>query len=136
MKDLCKFQVYMPINAKVTVQNFENLLTFILRQPCWWARELPQPIFPYNIIESSPTSFPLTLVSLVQTTSNLVQRHVLWSYRPYQNLGQIDNNLHNHVFDDVMCTEPPIVVKVAEHACDDASKRILKFSANSLHQYL
>ena len=30
-------------------------------------------------------------------TTNLVQRHVLWSYRPYQNLGQIDHNLQNHV---------------------------------------
>ena len=25
----------------------------------------------------------------------------MWSYRPYQNLGQIDHNLHNHFFDDV-----------------------------------
>ena len=36
-------------------------------------------------------------------TSNLVQRHVLWSKTPYQNLVQIDHNLHNHVFDDVIC---------------------------------
>ena len=28
-------------------------------------------------------------------TSNLVQRHVLWSYRPNKNLGQIDRNLQN-----------------------------------------
>ena len=67
-----------------------------------------QRIFPYNIIENSPTSFPVTLFSLVQMTSNVVQRHVLWSYRPYQNLGQIDHNLHNHVFDYVIC-KPPIV---------------------------
>ena len=40
-------------------------------------------------------------------TSNLVKGHVLWSYRPYQNLGQIDHNLHDHVFDDVIC-KPPI----------------------------
>ena len=81
------FQVDTPINAKVTaVQSFENLHTFILRQPCWWARERPQSIFSYNIIENS------------------VQRHILWSYMPYQNLGQIDHNLHNHVFDDVICT--------------------------------
>ena len=25
------------------------------------------------------------------------------SCSPYQNLGQIDHNLHNHVFDDVIC---------------------------------
>ena len=40
-------------------------------------------------------------------TSNLVQRHV-WSYKLCQNLGQIDLNLHDHVFDDVIC-KPPIV---------------------------
>ena len=59
LKDLCKFQVYTPINAKVmAAQNFENLHTFILRQPCWWARERPQPIFPSNnIMGNSPTSF-------------------------------------------------------------------------------
>ena len=35
LKDLCKFQVNTPINAKVTaVQSFENLHTFISWQPC------------------------------------------------------------------------------------------------------
>ena len=58
LKNLCKFQVDIPINAKSTaVQSFENLHTLILRQPWWWAWEHPQPIFPYNIIENSPTSF-------------------------------------------------------------------------------
>ena len=42
-------------------------------------------------------------------TSNLLQRHVLWSYRPYQNLGQIAHNLHDYVLDDVIC-KPPIEV--------------------------
>ena len=41
----------------MAVQIFEDLHTFILQQPCWWARERPQPIFPYTIIENSPTSF-------------------------------------------------------------------------------
>ena len=41
-------------------------------------------------------------------TSNLVQRKTLWSYRPYQDLGQIDHNLHNHAFDDIIC-KPPIL---------------------------
>ena len=50
---------------------------------------------------------PITLLSLVQMTSNWVQRHILWSYRPYQNLGQVDHNLHDHVSYDVIC-KPPI----------------------------
>ena len=42
LKDLGKFQVDTPKNAKVmAVQNFENLDTFILWQPCWWTREPP-----------------------------------------------------------------------------------------------
>ena len=58
LKDHCKLQVDAPIIAKVTaVESFKNLQTFILRQPCWWARERPQPIFPYNTIENSPTPF-------------------------------------------------------------------------------
>ena len=52
--------------------------------------------------------WPVTLCSLVQITSNLLQRHAVWSYRPYQNLKQIDHNLHDHVFDDVIC-KPSIV---------------------------
>ena len=47
-------------------------------------------------------------------TSKLVQRHVAWSYRPYKNLGQIDHDLHNHVFDDVIC-KPPIAIKFEKH---------------------
>ena len=37
---------------------------------------------------------------------NLVQRHAVWSYRLYQNLGQVDHNLHNQGFDDVICKLP------------------------------
>ena len=40
-----------------------------------------------------------------------VQRHVVWSYRPYENLEQTDHNLHNHVFDDVICK--PSIVRLA-----------------------
>ena len=31
------------------------------------------------------------------------------SYSLYQNLGQIDHNLHNHVFDDVICKPPTVI---------------------------
>ena len=65
------------------------------------------PIFPYNIWKILQLLLPVTLLSLVQMTSNLVRRHVLWSYWPCQNLGQIDRSLHNnHVFDDVICKQP------------------------------
>ena len=33
----------------------------------------------------------------------------MWYHRPYQNLGQIDHNLHDHIFDDVM-SKPPIEI--------------------------
>ena len=74
--------------------SFESLQK---RHPCWCSRSCPQPIFPYNIIDNSPTAFTLKTVFV---DPNLVQIQVLWSYRPYQNLGQIDHNLHDHVFDD------------------------------------
>ena len=42
LKGLCKFQVNKPENARVTaVQSLENLHTFMLRQPWWWAKECP-----------------------------------------------------------------------------------------------
>ena len=43
LNDLFKFQVNIPTNARVTaVQSLENLSTFLLQQPCWWAKEYPQ----------------------------------------------------------------------------------------------
>ena len=49
----------------------------------------------------------ITLFSLAQMISNLIHRHTVCSYRPYQNLGEIDCNLHNHIFDYIIC-QPPI----------------------------
>ena len=47
LKDLCKLLVDKPLNARVTaVQSLENLHTFILLQPWWWAKECPQVHFP------------------------------------------------------------------------------------------
>ena len=47
---------------------------------------------------------------------NLVQRQVVWSCRSYQNLGQIDHNLQNHAFDDVICNQPIILCDLG-NAC-------------------
>ena len=65
-KDPDKFQVNMPIiNAIViAVQSLENLHTFVIWQPCWWAKNAHQPIFPYNIIENSETSLTHNSVSI------------------------------------------------------------------------
>ena len=55
LRYLRKFQVDIPINARVVaVQSLEYPYTFILRQPCWWAKECSKPIFPYNMIENYP----------------------------------------------------------------------------------
>ena len=40
--------------------------------------------------------------SLVQITSNLVYEHVMWSHRPFENLGEIDHNLCNYISHDVI----------------------------------
>ena len=133
---VCKFQVGIPINERVTeVQSLENLHTFVLRQPC-----SHQPIFPYNIIEHSQTSLALTLFTMVQMTSNLIYRHIVCFYRPYQNLGQIDRNLHDHVFGDVVC-KPPIHkgsstltkgVQIIKCTCTVFIDNFRNISANSL----
>ena len=61
-----------------------------------------QPVFPYKIIENSPTPLIvlITLFSLVQMASNLAERNAIWLNRPYQNLRQIGHNFRNHIFDD------------------------------------
>ena len=41
----------------LSVQSLEDLHTSRVWQPWWWAKECPQPISPYYIIENSPTSF-------------------------------------------------------------------------------
>ena len=57
LKGLCKFQVDIPKNSRVTaVQSLQNLHKFILPQPRWYVKECLPAIFPYNIIENSPTS--------------------------------------------------------------------------------
>ena len=58
LNDLCKFQVDTTINAKVTaVQSFKNLHTFMLRQPCWWARENSPTSFACNSVFVGPNGF-------------------------------------------------------------------------------
>ena len=75
-----------------------------------------QSIFPYNIIEDSPSSFAHNSVFVGPNDFKFVQRHVLWSYRPGQNLGQIDHNLHNHVFDDVICKPHSVLYNDTNHS--------------------
>ena len=58
-------------------------------------------------MENSPTSFARNSVSVGPNDFKFgTKTIVLWSYMPYQNLVQIDHNLHNHVFDDVICKSP------------------------------
>ena len=83
-------------------------------------KRTPEAHYAINIIENSQLLLPLTLFSLAQMTSNLVQRQVLWPYRPYQNLGQIDHNLHNHISDDANC-KPPIRSVATKKAASSAS---------------
>ena len=64
------------------------------------------------------------MFSLVQISSNLVQRQVEWSYRLQQNLGQIDHILHSHVFADVICKQPivlPYISLITKFEMDNVS---------------
>ena len=96
------FEESLQVSGRYTNKRKSYGCSNFWKSPWWWARERPQPIFYTTLL-----LLPVTLFSFVQMASNSVQRHILWSNRPYQNLGQIDHNLHNHVFDDVIC-KPPI----------------------------
>ena len=78
LKVLCKFQVDISINARVTtVQSLENLHTFKLWQPCWWAKECPSTHFTilnqrnspfslaYNSVLIGPNSFKFGCIVMV-----------------------------------------------------------------------
>ena len=41
--------------------------------------------------------------------------HVVRYYKPHQNLGQIDQNLPNHVFDDVICKPSIDISSIVVH---------------------
>ena len=64
LEGLCKFQVNEPINARVlAVQSLGNLHTFIYcGSHDGGQRNAHQPIFPYNVIENSLTSFACNFV--------------------------------------------------------------------------
>ena len=85
-----------------------KLLNFSIHLYCSHVAHLP--IFLYNITEISTTSLAINFVFIgsnnfkFSTDINLMDRY----YGPYQNLGHIDFNLHNHVFDDIIC-KPPIL---------------------------
>ena len=70
LKGLCKFQVDIPINARVTVvQSLENntfKYIYIVAAMLVGIRLPTSPFFPYNIIKNSPPSWPITLFLMVQ----------------------------------------------------------------------
>ena len=61
-----------------------------------------QPIFPYSIIENSPTSLGHKSVFIGPNTFKYGKETSCMVYRPYQNLKQIDYNLLHQVFVDVI----------------------------------
>ena len=63
------------------------------------------PTSPSSIKHNRTSSYSIGLYncfSLLQMTSDSVQRHVAWFYRRHGKLVQIDHNLCDHAFDDVI----------------------------------
>ena len=57
MKVLCKFQIDIPINARVTaVQSLKDSIQLYCGSHDGGQKNGHQPIFPYYVIENSPTS--------------------------------------------------------------------------------
>ena len=103
LKSSERFQVNMPINARVkAVQTFKFFYTLLL-QPCC------PPAYVYNITEISTTSLAINFVFIGSNNFKFsTDINLMVLYRPYQTLGHIDFNLHYHVFDDNIC-KPPIL---------------------------
>ena len=101
MKGLRKFQVDIPINA--TVEAVQSSVHLYCDSHVGRQKNAHQPISPYNIIENSPTSLAYDSVFIgpnnfkFDTKTGCVVLYII------SELEQIDHNLHNHVFDDVIC---------------------------------
>ena len=79
--------------------------------------------------ENSPTSLVHNSVFIAPNNSSLVQRHIVRYNRPYQNLEQIDYDLHHGVFDDVIWKIPNMYKQIhdLQHSADST------FTLYSLH---
>ena len=83
-----------------------KLLNFSIHLYCSHVAHLL--IFLYNITEISTTSLAINFVFIGSNNFKFSTDINLRYKRPYQNLGHIDFNLHNHVFDDII-RKPPIL---------------------------
>ena len=95
-----------------------------------------QSILPYNFF-----SLKVKLFLFVQISSNLVQRHVVWSYRPCPNLEQIDNNLYNNFLMNLYANhhiEKKPLMKPEVNQCYNASDEdsLFDFQINLLQDVL
>ena len=70
-----------------------------------------RPTFPYNMIETSPTSLAQKSVVLTffQLTSNVVKGHAVWSCSPCQNLGKLIIICIFMLSNNTIC-KPPILL--------------------------
>ena len=97
LKGLCKFQVDIHLNARVAaVHSLENLLQEIsIHLYCGshvgGQKDGHQPIFPRNM-KNSPTFLAHNSLFVGPDNLDVIQRRIIWSYRPYQCLGQFDHN--------------------------------------------
>ena len=84
----------MSINARViAVQSLENLFTFIL---------FAAAIFSYNIIENSPTSLTHNFVFDGPNDFKYGTETYPMESQVIENLEKIDQNLRNHIFNNVI----------------------------------
>ena len=66
-----------------------------------------QPIFSYNLIENSLTSLAFNFVFIAPNNFKFgTKTYHMVLFRPYENLEQIDHDLHHYVFDDVIYKPP------------------------------
>ena len=99
LKHFCKFHVNIPVNTRVTavkISIHKYCGSSVDRQ-----KNACQPIFPYNKLETSPTSLTWKSVFIGPNDFSMILFAI-------SKLGQIDHHLHNHVFDDIIC-KPSIV---------------------------
>ena len=65
-------------------------------------KKVHQPNFPLKKQKIIQLLWPRNLILMVSVTSNLIQRHDIWSYSPYQILEEFGYELLDHILNEVI----------------------------------
>ena len=65
----------------------------------------------FNVAANFPNSLAYNSIFVGANNFKYGTNTLVWSYKKYKKLEQIDYNLNNHAFDDVICKPPTLTTQ-------------------------